>query len=266
MNNKQKPARPILEIKAELSKSVHSKHPLQYVFVEGVDDVKIYSEIARKKDLSTQFTFEQLGGRIPLLQLHKEISSVDTLLSKTVFFADKDTFVFNSIPSYYETVYFTKGYSIENDLFEDGYDFLINELSGDENARFERLINNVSEWYTYEIEKLLSTKSDNTKISISGLNPNIVAKNSDFLEKAFLIERGYQQPSEAFCQKIKNDYKLLIRGKILFELMLRISFDRGGIHHKEVAAFWNVAITEGLRATESNCNRIISIFQNRLKQ
>ena len=266
MNNKQKTPRPIHEIKAELSKSVHSKHALQYVFVEGVDDVKIYSEIARKKDLSTQFTFEHQGGRIQLLKLHEVISSDDILSSKTIFFADKDTFIFDSIPSTYETVYFTKGYSIENDLFEDGYHFLINELSGEENARFERLINNVSEWYAYEIEKLLSTESGNTKISISGLNPNIVAKNSDFLEKAFLIERGYQQPSEELCQKIKNDYKLLLRGKILFELMLRISFDRSGIHYKEVAAFWNVAITEGLRATESNCNRIISIFQNRLKQ
>ena len=266
MNNKQKTPRPIHEIKAELSKSVHSKHSLQYVFVEGVDDVKIYSEIARKKDLSTQFTFEHQGGRIQLLKLHEVISSDDILSSKTIFFADKDTFVFNTIPPAYETVYFTKGYSIENDLFEDGYDFLINELSGVENARFESLINNISDWYAYEIEQVLTNNSGDAKITINGLDKNIIAQNSDFLETTFLTKRRYEQASEILCQKIKNDYKLLIRGKILFELILRISFDRGGIHYKEVATIWNVAITEGLRTQESNCNRILSIFINRLNQ
>ena len=81
------------------------------------------------------------------------------------------------------------------------------------------------------------------------------------------MERGYTQADEKLCQQIKNDYKILLRGKILFELLLRISFDReDSIHHKEVTSIWNISITEGLRTTQSNCNRIISIFENRVNQ
>lgn len=260
----QKPPRPIHEIKAELSKSAHKNHTLQYVFVEGVDDVKIYSEIARKKNLATKLTFEHQGGRIQLLKLHETISSDTNLLNKTIFFADKDTFVLTSIPSIYETIYFTKGYSIENDLFEDGHDFLMNELSDDEKTRFEKLINSVSEWYAYEIEQILANKSSDSKIAIKGLNPDTITPNGEQLEAIFLTKRGYIEANQELSQQIKDDYKLLLRGKILFEILLRISFDRGGIHHKEIPTMWNIAITEGLRNKGSNCGRIVDIFQNKL--
>jgi Protein of unknown function (DUF4435) len=237
------------------------------VFVEGVDDVKIYREIARKKDLSTLFTFEQQGGRTQLLRLNEIICSKASLINKTLLFADKDTFVFNFIPSEYQNIHFTKGFSIENDLFEDGHAFLMSELSSEEKIRFERLINNVSEWYAFEIEQVLLDNSKDSKIAISGLNPNVLTPKSEQLEAAFLVERGYTQADEKLCQQIKNDYKILLRGKILFELLLRISFDRkDSIHHKEVTSIWNISITEGLRTMQSNCNRIISIFENRVNQ
>ena len=101
MNKMQKTPRPIHEIVAEISKSTLKKHTLRYVFVEGVDDVAIYSEIARKKDLKTKLTFEQQGGRIQLLKLYETMKANSAVLSRTLFFADQDTYVFDSIPTEY---------------------------------------------------------------------------------------------------------------------------------------------------------------------
>jgi hypothetical protein len=268
MNIKQKNPRPIAEIIGELTKS-SLKNDFHYAFVEGVDDVKIYAEIVRKKDLSSYFFFEQQGGRIQLFDLYDTIkSNHPLLLENVIFFADKDTFVFNPIPNVYENINFTKGYSIENDMFEDGYDFLMVELSGDEKFRFEQLIHNVSEWFAFEIEQILSENNKDSKIAISGLNPEILAPNRNELEIGFLLKRNFQKANEVICQQIKDEYKTLLRGKILFELLLRIHFDRdrSGISHKEITSMWNISITEGLRAQSSNCNRILSIFQNRINK
>jgi hypothetical protein len=266
MSNKQKNPRLISEIIGELKKS-SLKNNFHYAFVEGVDDVKIYTEIARKKDIASYIFFDETGGRVPLFELYDTISSKHpALLEKVVFFADKDTFVFNSVPNVYENINFTKGYSIENDMFEDGFHFLMLELSGDEKFRFEQLISNVSEWFAFEVEQIFSKNSKDSKIAISGLNTKILVPHSNELEVNFLSERKFQKADEAFCQQIKNEYKSLLRGKILFELLLRIHFDRNrsGISHKEITSMWNISITEGLRTQSSNCNRILSIFQNRI--
>ena len=261
---KQKTPRPIQEIVAEISKSTQKKHSLQYVFVEGVDDVVIYSEIARKKGLTTKLAFEQQGGRKQLFGLYDAIKTNVNLLNKTIFLADQDVFVFNSIPSDHDGIHFTKGYSIENDLFEDGFEFLMTELSDEEKIRFERLVSNVSEWYAYEMEKVFSGNSTNSKIAISGLHSDFLNQGSDTLSPSFLAKRGYQKAEETLCLQIKDNYKRLLRGKILFELLLRISFDRGGvIHHKNKETFWNNAITVGLQNSKSHCDRIVNIFKSR---
>jgi hypothetical protein len=252
------------EIIGELSKSKLQKHT--YVFVEGIDDVKIYKEIGiRKKYDLTKFTFEQVEGRVTLFQLNEDIL-VKGLTGKTLLFADQDTFVFNSIPSKYENIKFTRGYSIENDLFEDGYDSLMNELSLPEKNRFDLLINSVSEWYAYEIEKILAGNSSDSFIKVKGSNPKFIAPKSEQVEPAFLMERGYTRADEMLCQQIKNDYKLLFRGKMLFELLLLIHLGREPDRYRnhKIESFWNSSFHRGLETVGSNCNRIASIFENQI--
>ena len=267
MNKMQKTPRPIHEIVAEISKSTLKKHTLRYVFVEGVDDVAIYSEIARKKDLKTKLTFEQQGGRIQLLKLYETIKANSAVLNRTLFFADQDTYIFDAVPTEYMGINFTKGYSIENDLFEDGYEFLMGDLSSTEKIRFENLVDSVSEWYAYEIEKVISGNSKDSKIAINGLNKNTINEGSSVLSASFLVQRAFVQPNKTLHQRIKNDYKNLLRGKILFELLLCISFDREkGIHHKNRETFWNNSIIMGLQNSRSNCSRISTVFQNNINQ
>jgi hypothetical protein len=260
-NNKE--ARKVQEILGELSKSTLNKY--KYVFVEGVDDVEIYQEIIRRKKLDlTKFVFEQTGGRGPLFVLNEAICLQSTIVEKTMMFADKDIFVFSSVPSEYENIHFTKGYSIENDLFEDGFDALMTELYPEEKTRFELLINNISEWYAYEMEKVFAGNGTDSKIAINGLGE--IDAHSEQLAARFLLKRGYTQASEELTNSIKNNYMLQLRGKILFEVLRRIHLDRirDSFRHTDVKAIRNIAFHQGIQNTSSNFNRIVRVFEHNL--
>jgi hypothetical protein len=260
-NNKE--ARKIKEIIGELSKSTLNKY--KYVFVEGTDDVEIYKEIVRRKQLDlTKFVFEHTGGRDPIIRLNEAICLQQTLLEKTILFADQDTFIFSSIPSEHKNIQFTKGYSIENDLFEDGFDALMTELYPEEKTRFELLINSISEWYAYEMEKVFAGNSADSKIDINGLGE--IDAHSEQLAARFLLRRGYTQASEELTNSIKNNYMLLLRGKILFEVLIRIHLDRNqdSFRHTNVKAIRNIAFHQGIQNTSSNFNRIVRVFEHNL--
>jgi hypothetical protein len=262
--SQQKDPKPISEIIAELRKPASMKHFTCSVFVEGIGDVAIYREIVRKQGLETRFTFEQRGGRNSLFTDFDTIKQNQDISTKVLFFADKDTYVFDGvIPEKYREIHFTNGYSIENDLFVDGKDFLMNELSPDELERFNNLINSVSEWFAFEIALLLSGNNRDAKIDINALNKNVIAQNSHNLEASFLSERRYQPADIELIQKIQNNHAQLLRGKILFEVLLRIAFDRNGIHVKNIETYWNNCIVEGKRnSPNSNVARITNLFSN----
>ena len=262
-NNKQKPVRTPEEIYSELKKS--NLKTQKYVFVEGIDDVIIYQNIINRKDMAG-FLFEEVRGRKNLFKLNELIRNNPLLVSKTMLLADKDTYVFAfAIPSEHENIRFTKGYSIENDLFEDGYDFLMNDLSQSEKTRFDRLINNISEWYAYEIEKVLAGKGGSSKTDINLNHPDYIAPGSEQLNAEFLEKRGYSRADKELCDRIKNNYKLLLRGKFLFEVLHRISHESDKkMHHKGIPFFWSVSITKGFEIAESNCKKIVSIFENKI--
>jgi Protein of unknown function (DUF4435) len=265
--SKSKPTIPLTEILAQLNKPAKMRHQSCFVFVEGDEDVIIYREILRKKGLETFFTFDQRGGRNSLFQAHSEIAKNPQLSSQVLFFADQDTYVFQDIiPAQYSAINFTKGYSIENDLFQDGSTFLLKELSPTEQSRFETLIRNIANWFAFEVSLLLNDRERDTKISISGLDENVIAPNSNDLTSAFKQKRNYQTSDHELFDKIQKNYDLLLRGKILFEVLLRIAFDRGGVHFKSRDAYWNICITEGLRlGLSSNIHRILTIFETKIR-
>lgn len=255
---------PLGEIEAQLKKPAKMRHSTTIVFVEGVDDVTIYREITRKHDIDThRFSFEQRGGRNNLFRDFEHLSSKPELFPKVVFFADKDTFVFNSIPEEYRLINFTEGYSIENDLFQDGMEHLMSDLSHPEKQRFESLIHHISEWFAFEIQQLEATPTPNTKIDFSGLNEGMIKPHSPKLELSFLESRRFQEVDKQFSERIKHNYVKLLRGKILFELLLRIYFDREETQliSKSVKPIWGICLTEGKRnVSTSNTARIATIL------
>jgi Protein of unknown function (DUF4435) len=265
MNKKSKPITPLSEIIAEIKKPARMKHHACCVLVEGVDDVIIYEEIARKCGLATDVYFEQRGGRTQLFKDHLAIIEQEPiLLNKMLFLADKDMFVFEQhIPIQYKAINFTNGYSIENDLFQDGHELVLGELSPAEKERFKNLLESIIAWYAFEVELLQTTPSD-VKMDIRWKNPNIIAPHAHSLESSFLNNRNYQPANQTLVERIAENYIKLLRGKILFEVLLRISEDREDKNFRIFGphTYWNLCITQGKANINSNTNRIVSLFNN----
>ncbi len=235
--------------------------------VEGSDDVVIYREIAEHRSLAHRLSFEPAGGRDIIFQLHGVLAVASSRPHQLVFFADKDTYVFSAVPAQYQGIHFTNGYSIENDLFEDGRDLVMQKLYPAERERFDSVINSVAQWFAFEVDLVLSNNTSETSYKISLLNPDIFPFNGNELAPSFLQERNFVSPSEDLTERIREGYSKLFRGKFLFQILVRISQDRSGTSSfrlgKDEKALWNDCLAEGLRNPDAatHCNRIASILK-----
>lgn len=239
------------------------------VCLEGIDDKKIFNTILRHKNLDSKINcqFFKDGGRTILL------AAYDLYVQKTrkpanpiLFFADQDTWVFTGIPEKYEEVNFTKGYSIENDLFEDGQISIDQLLYPAEKARLESLIDQISDWFAKEVQLILEGEAEKAKIDVSFLNPTILAPEASELHEIYKVSPSTDEEIE-LSKQIKQNYRQFLRGKFLFELLQRISLDRG---HKEnlplpaESHLFSACIATGLTNDSSNSTRIATLLQNTL--
>ena len=241
--------------------------------VEGADDVVIYREIAKHRSLLHRLSIEAVdesgGGRTRIFQLYNALSANLERKYHLIFFADQDLYVFGSIPEQYKGINFTNGYSIENDLFEDGKDLLMQKLLPEERQRFHSIIRNITWWFAFEVTLFLSNASS-AGYKISLLNPNILPVNGLALSPSFLQERNFDAPPEELAERILEGYSHFLRGKFLFQILVRISQDRAETSPfrigKDEKALWNDCLVEGLRHPDAatHCNRIVSILQSAL--
>lgn len=239
------------------------------VCLEGIDDKKIFNTILRHKNLDSKINchFFKEGGRNILLaafELYQQQTKKPA--NPILFFADQDTWVFTGIPENYQAVHFTKGYSIENDLFEDGQSSINQLLYPMEKARLESLIGQISDWFALEVLSIIKGEANKAKIDISFLNPTILAANASELQEAYKVSSLTDEGIELSTQ-IKQNYSQFLRGKFLFELLQRISLDRG---HKESlplpaeSHLYSTCIATGLNTHSSNSARIATLLQNTL--
>lgn len=239
------------------------------VFVEGPDDFKIFSSIAKHKDLGERVEISNRGGRIALLELQEEyLLQKSEIRRQVVFFADQDTWVFTGIPEKYREVHFTKGYSIENDLFEDGQIAIDQLLFPAEKVRLESLIDQISDWFAKEVQLILKGEAQKANIDISFLNPTILVPNALELHETYKVSPSTDEEIE-LSKQIKQNYRQFLRGKFLFELLQRISKDRGSEESLPLPSqspyfFFNTCIATGLNNNSSNCHRIAALLQNTL--
>lgn len=276
MSSKQKPPVPLIEVIASLKKpSLSGIAPKPYVFVEGPDDVRIYREITAKLGLSTSFpSFQAIGGRSRVFQLHLKIEGeTEQIKVPVIFFADRDTSVlaphfteFEDIAAQYPQINFTKGYSIENDLFEDGLGKMMPKLREDEPERFDSLIKSVCQYFAFAMELCRLGQEADSKTDISMFSNDVIEPRSGNLSARFLARQSYAPASEEMNDLILGRYTLLLRGKYLFQLLKRIMQERTSsalVRNVEGSYLWDECINEGLSPTveSSNCKRIASVFQ-----
>lgn len=275
MSKHRRPPRKVDEIMASLT------HPATmvavskpYVFVEGPDDVVIYREIATRIGLSTNFpSFEGVGGRSVIFILHDKIQAQKARIkAQVLFFADRDTSVFapyfaefEDETTRYPQINFTKGYSIENDLFEDGQKLLIERLYQLEKQRLESLIESICDWFAFQMELHRTGNSAAALIDISILSHETIEPRGATLSLVFLEKYNYSRATPIMVATVKDNYLLMLRGKYLFPLLCGIINERNGeemIRHIKEKHLWDDAIIIGLQTEGSNCRRIAAVFQN----
>jgi len=139
---------PSLTVDELVSTLKHSN--LATVLVEGDDDVIVYRWIEEKIGVINANVLP-CEGRNNLLAVYKRRSEFSHL--NTVFVADKDMWIFTTIPAEYNhNIIWTTGYSIENDLYA-GSNIDEKMLNRNEKIGYHELVKNVTKWFAFEVEQ-----------------------------------------------------------------------------------------------------------------
>lgn len=224
---------------------------LTTVVVEGKDDMTIYRWLEQKIGID-KVNFLPCGGRDKLLQVFNRRDEFSQI--KTIFLADKDCFVYTTVPAEYDDIIWTKGYSVENDLYAGR--FLEKLLSVNEEVNFRASLKNFITYYAFEVEQF------NKKLVFNFSNhPNQVLTDSHELDQVFLETVNYSEPTPETIEYLEKEYDLLLRGKSLFALLLRfLSHKNREIKHSKKS----LCETSFKLAENSLLNDIIISIEGRL--
>ena len=158
-------------------------------------------------------------------------TSSDDLLSLyskqqlSIYVVDREMRVFSETPERYLNVIWTKGYSLENDLYIDGG--LENLIDPHEKWKHRQVLNATIKWFAFEVEEFL-LNGQSPEISDDKLS-RVVLPGQLELNKKLCDENNFDfdEPPVEHIQKIKEAYKYLLPGKYLFQILERSLNTRG---------------------------------------
>ncbi len=193
----------------------HSYSPV--ILVEGKDDKMIYRLIL--ESLGFEDAIISTSGCNLLREIYKEKDKLTN--KKVIFITDKDMYVYSNIPKQYDEIIFTKGYSIENDLFQ-GFSFL-NFFKNKDNERYKKALKSFLCYYACEFEKFKN--GEEYKLDLS---PFQILNHKDGSFKLLTNKlQSYKAPRHGTIEYLEKDYDLLIRGHSLFALLHMILSFKG---------------------------------------
>ncbi len=201
------PSPTVEELVAALRRSA-----LPTVLVEGQEDMRIYRWIEARLGVRVANVFPT-DGRDRLLSVYERRQEFSNL--PVAFVADKDMWLFSGIPSKYDEVIWTEGYSIENDLYTDAE--LENLLDPEEAQEHQQMLEAIVEWFAFEVEEHLAGRPYEVKTHCN----QVVPLGQTQMDEDFRISRGFHPPEEKNHQKIRREYQLQLRGKQLFQILER---------------------------------------------
>ena len=182
------------------------------IVVEGNDDEAIYRRLIQQIDILT-VDFCAAGGREKLLQIYERKSEFAHV--PVAFIADRDMWLFSGIPEEYAGIIWTQGYSIENDLYVSGD--LETFLETHQTETHRQVLDAVCRWFAYEVEAFLNQHSPHVASSLDEMIP----RGKTELDEEFCKRRGFVNPSEQRYRQIREAYRLKLRGKLLFQILVR---------------------------------------------
>jgi len=225
------------EITADEVIALLKKTSLPTLVVEGSDDMIVYR---RFEDSLAHIGVSVLpvGGRTKVLEVFDRRAEIPPSV-RTMFIADQDTWVNSGIPAAYsdQSLIFTDGYSIENDVYRDGELWTL--LQAHERPVFEAELEEFIEWYALAVSRHLLGNAQ--QIS---LHPDHVL--NPIHRPALLALQPAEQYPTALRQELNADYKRLLRGKSLLALLLKHTNAKGrGVRHSDSGLFDMVAVRPG---------------------
>lgn len=220
------------------------------IIVEGKDDVKIHRWLEEdiNKSTSQQVDILPCGCRSTLLNLYKLRFDFP---NNVIFIADKDYYIYTTIPEEYSDVVFTTGYSIENDLYH-GKDIekLFNE---DDAAIFGQSMNSYLEYYAREVEKCIEGENFQLKLSPQQILEKFKLKDEYKPEKS---------PQESTISNLRENYDLLLRGHSLFQLLNMVLTRKGRLSKPNMDSIYEICYKYNKPASIENLKKkIISLLK-----
>ena len=185
---------------------------LPTVIVEGKEDHQIYQWVERCTSIQKANVLS-VGGRETLLSVYKRRNEFAHL--PVAFVADKDLWLFSGIPPGYPDIVWTEGYSIENDLYADAN--LENLLEVDEVDEHRQVLDSIIEWFAFEVEEHLAGREARVATHCN----QVVRLGETGMDQGFRQSRGFRPPNQTRYQQIKDAYQLQLRGKTLFQVLVR---------------------------------------------
>jgi len=205
-----------------LATITHSSIPT--ILVEGKDDIVFYRRMEEEFG-DVEVSMLPAGNKISVLNIKNKIEHLQSLskqniLIPIVYIIDMDTWVNFGIPSSinFDNLITTKGYSIENDMIEDGD--LISLLTKHEKTIFFKEKEKFTHRYALTLyrNKQESTKP-NGDVFCYQEHPHRVLESSFFEAETKLMENE-MYPDDLFS-KINHNWIMELRGKSLLALLLR---------------------------------------------
>lgn len=179
---------------------------LPTVITEGSDDYRVMRKMEeRLSDLGVDFL--PVGGRDIALQIWQNLPA--SRKHNTFVIVDLDMWMYFGIPQEYigEGISYTKGYSIENDIFLDGN--LLSLCNKTEKSKFFLELRIISAWYARELEKAHNQQQH--KIDV---HPAQVLAEGD-------ISASLTASEKIRFNHISANFGQLLRGKTIFQLLVR---------------------------------------------
>ena len=199
------------------------------VIVEGKVDILIYRWMEGRVG-SQKANVLPAGGRETLLAVYERRNEFTHL--PVAFVADKDLWLFSGIPSEYPGIIWTRGYSIENDLYADAN--LENLLDVREASGHRQVLDLIIEWFAFEVEEYLAGRDAYVNMHCD----RVVPEGATEMDEGFCTFRGFRSPDEQLHQVIKDEYQFKLRGKSLFEVLVRfLSASNRDVKHSKYSLY-----------------------------
>lgn len=218
--------------------SLLKRTSLPTLIVEGKDDLIVYKRL-EERFYDESLSVLPVGGRKNILNIFDRLHEIPQSC-KVMFIADQDNWIITGIPQEYQSdkLFFTSGYSIENDVFQDGR--VYSYMSDAEKKTFNLELNQFLAWYSIALSRIIIGRDESIK-----LHPNNVLDDDKQFQLLTTLEEGEEFPQQHF-DNLNNDYKSLLRGKSLMQLAMRqLSYNGRPARHSDKSFIEHVAINPG---------------------